>query len=191
MSTLVCFGDDYAVLVGIHENFSAKDFAEVLKAILPRHPKKLLTSELAADFIAAIHPAVRPQVYSYLESDAYNLRIYVSIQFGKLKVKVVEKGQTGFAGDVASFYAWCNVEAGLAGLLHKVVQFTYRGGSSHGPRTVRVEKSGLDNGHRYIEGYDLSKIGDHSLANVQDANCYRRYTLDKIDGGLPGVKIIL
>lgn len=166
------------------------NIAGVLRSVLadPANRTRAVPGQLAADFVAAVHPAARCRLLGpddcvdYAEAErGSDHRVRVSWEGGDYFVRVypVRNGQEkppAFRGSLDDLAGWLDSAHELGHLAQKVVQFKYDGGSKPGSvRTVRVEDVERDaNGALHICGIDLEK-DDLKRA-------YRKYSYDKVDG---------
>ncbi len=164
--------------------------AGVLLAVTPRLKRgNFDAGEVAADFVACIDPVIRVRLSCpSRRADAlrqvdyhYTLR-HSPLDGPRIVVVRYQDGKEGerlFDGKLVDFTTWAEKQTGLEHLVQKVVQFVYDGGSSPDQvRTVRVEKvlRAAEGDHILVEGYDL--------ARPDLAESYRRYSSDRIRGGI-------
>jgi hypothetical protein len=162
--------------------------SEVVRA---QTPGAFAAGVVAADFVAAVKPAVRPRIVSEHNLVAFwsrsDYRVYVNDgsprdRGMRVDVRRVVNGVQDFAslyaGPVQGFPAWAQgqPQTGLEAAVRKVVRFKYNGGSKPGQyRTVLVEDVERDgNGVGHICGLDLEK------ADLKGA--FRKYSVEKIVG---------
>jgi hypothetical protein len=167
------------------------NIAGVLRSVLadPANRTRAVPGQLAADFVAAVHPAARCRLLDSDDCDDYAVaergsdhRVQVSWRGGGYFILVypVRNGQEKltpeFRGSLDDLAGWLDSAHELGHIAQKVVQFKYDGGSKPGSvRTVRVEDVERDaNGALHICGIDLEKD------DLKHA--YRKYSYDKVDG---------
>jgi hypothetical protein len=191
--SLVCFlsplhlGDQFNVYLpakGVPANV-----AQVLAAVAPRGREGFDAGQVAADFVAALKPAVRAKlvgtgrvVPDSLRHTDYRVLVSrgtVGHTHARLLsvVNGVEAAESLYDGSLTNFVAWAEKLTGLEGVVKKVVKFRYNGGTVvGGERLVRVEEVQRVDNVVHLCGYDLRKP-DMKLA-------FRRYSSDKIEGNI-------
>jgi hypothetical protein len=179
-------GDDGEFHVFLPTKGVPASVAGVLRATWPKLGTAVYNAgEAAADFVAAISPAVRCRLsnydaayldgrrLSYVVTVPYTHRPHVLVQVRDGRHNV----STLFQGLLDEFATWAEKASGLEWLLKKVVRFKYAGGSKPGAvRTVRVEEVDGSGTELSICGYDLEKD------NLKEG--YRRYAVAKIEGDI-------
>jgi hypothetical protein len=147
--------------------------------------------ETVCDIIAAISPRSRVVLIGGGQFDTHDSLLISDLHYGfrhtnrssgfTMEVRSVVNGNLSepiFVGQLHEFTDWAAKTTGLEGLVKKVVQFKYNGGSAPGAvRTVRVERVGLDGDNKlHVEGLDLN------VSDLKDA--YRKYAADRIEGDI-------
>src|SRR5262245_1606434 len=158
--------------------------ADAFLAITPRLSRfNYCAGEVAADFVSAVHPAVRCQLVSgpsEVNMEVTDLKYvlsYSAINGHRVLVVESKNGATKFNGKLVEFTKWAENMTGLEGIEKKIVRFKYNGGSRPGgTRTVRVETIERTGHELAICGFDLEK--------PDLTKSFRRYVSDRIEGDI-------
>jgi hypothetical protein len=156
--------------------------------VYDKDPGQLMV-EVTRSINPEVHARLVETAVDWAEDMGKTDRLYqlsCSLLFDNLTVHSVYLGARQkspmFRGNVSDFHVWARSFTGHEHLLRKVVQFYYDGGTRAGPRTIRVEKVEMDNGHLKLSGIDLAK------PDLKRA--YRDYLGSKIKDGVKGIKLL-